>query len=233
MGKPQIELFFWPTPNGYKISIMLEECDLDYKVTLIDITNGDQFEKSFLKISPNNRMPAIIDKKGPDGKKISVFESGAILQYLARKTGKFYGKTERDRVEIDQWLHWQMGGLGPMAGQAHHFRRYAPRKIKYPYDRYTNEVNRLYGVLNRQLKGKKYITGTYSIADIACFCWVAPYKMQGQKLEDFPAIKRWFNRMHKRKGVIAGREVGKIERQSFDISKDDKAKSILFNQRAR
>lgn len=233
MSNQPIELFFWPTPNGYKINIMLEECGLPYDVKMIDITKGDQFEPDFLKIAPNNRMPAIIDPDGPDGEPISLFESGAILQYLARKTGKFYGNSERERIEIDQWLHWQMGGLGPMAGQAHHFRLYAPEEIPYGIERYTNEVNRLYGVLEKQLEGKEYITGDYSIADMASFPWVRCYKIQGQNLDEFPNIEAWVKRNYDRSAVSKSLEVGKKERRSFDIAKDDQAKSILFNQRAR
>lgn len=230
---PPIQLFFWPTPNGYKISIMLEECDLAYDVTMIDITKGDQFEPEFLKIAPNNRMPAIIDPDGPDGQPLTLFESGAILQYLARKTSTFYGRSEREQCEVDQWLHWQMGGLGPMAGQAHHFRRYAPEEIPYGIERYTNEVNRLYGVLEKQLEGNDFITCEYSIADIAAFPWVRCYKMQGQNVDEFPNIKAWMNRIYDRPAVTRGLEIGKKERQSFDIAKDDQAKSILFNQRSR
>ena len=162
-----IELYYWPTPNGWKITIMLEELGVPYEVKYVNIGKGEQFEPSFLKIAPNNRMPAIIDPEGPDGKPISIFESGAILQYLGRKFGKFYPADERTRVEVEQWLFWQVGGLGPMAGQAHHFRQYAPEKLPYAVDRYTNEVNRLYGVMNKRLADREFLAGDYSIADMA------------------------------------------------------------------
>ena len=231
-----IELYYWPTPNGWKISIMLEECKLPYVIKPINIGKGDQFKASFLKISPNNRMPAIIDPDGPGGKPISIFESGAILQYLGRKTGKFYPKTERARVICEEWLFWQMCGLGPMAGQAHHFRQYAPRKIAYGIDRYTNEINRLYGVMNKRLKGRDYLADKYSIADMACWGWVLPYKMQGQNLDDFPNLKKWFERVRVRPAVQAGFEAGANLRTAGlgDKSKEaEKARKVLFNQRAR
>ncbi len=174
-----IELYYWPTPNGWKVTIMLEELGVPYEVKYVNIGKGEQFEPAFLKISPNNRMPAIVDPEGPDGKPISVFESGAILQYLGRKFGRFYGADERGRVEVDQWLFWQMGGLGPMAGQAHHFRQYAPETVPYGIERYTNEVNRLYGVMDRRLADRDYLAGNYSIADMACVGWVKPYRNQG------------------------------------------------------
>jgi len=176
-----IELYYWPTPNGWKISIMMEELGIPYEIKYVNIGAGDQFEPDFLKIAPNNRMPAIIDPEGPDGKPISVFESGAILQYLGRKFNKFYPSDERARVEVDEWLMWQMGGLGPMAGQTHHFRVYAPEKVPYAIDRYTNEVNRLYGVLNKRLEGREFIAGEYSIADIACIGWAQLWERQGQR----------------------------------------------------
>jgi GSH-dependent disulfide-bond oxidoreductase len=163
-----IELYYWPTPNGWKVSIMLEECGLAYVLHGVDINAGQQFEPAFLAISPNNRMPAIVDPDGPDGQPISVFESGAILQYLAGKTGRFGGDSPRERVAVSEWLFWQMGGLGPMAGQANHFRVYASEKIPYAIDRYTNEVNRLFGVMNRRLADHEYLAGPYSIADMAC-----------------------------------------------------------------
>ena len=228
-----IELYYWPTPNGFKITMMLEECGLPYDVKYINIGKGDQFEPDFLKIAPNNRMPAIIDSDGPDGKPISVFESGAILQYLGRKTGKFYPKNERARVEVDEWLFWQMGGLGPMAGQAHHFRQYAPMKVDYAYDRYTDEVNRLYGVMDIRLKAKEFLAGDYSIADMAAYPWVRPYKRQGQDLAEFPNLEAWYKRIHDRPAVARAIEVGKDERAKWDLKKDPNAKSVLFGQRAR
>ena len=207
-----IELYYWPTPNGFKITMMLEECSLPYEVKYINIGKGDQFEPEFLKIAPNNRMPAIIDPDGPDGKPISVFESGAILQYLGRKTGKFYPEDERSRVKVDEWLFWQMGGLGPMAGQAHHFRQYAPVKVDYAYDRYTDEVNRLYGVMDIRLKEVEFLADDYSIADMAAYPWVRPYKRQGQDLAEFPNLEAWYKRIHDRPALArAFLSLGHIE----------------------
>lgn len=231
-GSP-IELFFWPTPNGYKIVIMLEECGLPYAIRMVDITKGNQFDPAFLKIAPNNRIPAIIDPDGPDDKPISIFESGAILQYLGRKTGKLYPQDERSRVEVDQWLHWQIGGLGPMAGQAHHFRQYAPKKIQYGIDRYTDEVNRLYGVLNHRLADRDYLVKNYSIADIASQPWVRMYRRQGQDMAEFPNLEAWLLRIKERPPVIRAMEIGKAERHAFDLANDEKAKRLLFGQRAR
>ncbi len=226
-----IELYYWPTPNGWKISIMLEELAVPYEVKYINIGKGEQFAPDFLKIAPNNRMPAIIDAEGPDGEPISVFESGAILQYLGRKFGRFYPSAERARVEVDQWLFWQMGGLGPMCGQAHHFRQYAPEKVPYAIDRYTNEVNRLYGVMNRRLADRDFRAGDYSIADMACVGWVRPYKNQGQDLDDFPNLKRWFETVMARPAVIRGCEVGQEYRRN--LADDKEAQKVLFGQRAR
>jgi GST-like protein len=229
-----IDLYFWPTPNGWKITIMLEELEAPYQVKYVNISKGEQFEPSFLAIAPNNRMPAIVDPDGPGGAPISVFESGAILQYLGRKFGKFYPADERARVDVDQWLFWQMGGLGPMAGQAHHFRNYAPEKIQYGIDRYTNEVNRLYGVMNKRLADRDYLAGDYSIADMACIGWVIPYKNQGQDLDDFPHLKAWFERLHQRPAVLKGIAVGKEERErQANLAEDKDAQKILFGQRAR
>lgn len=228
-----IELYYWPTPNGWKISIMLEECGLPYEVKLINIGKGDQFKPDFLAISPNNKMPAIVDPQGPDGAPISVFESGAILQYLGRKTGLFYAKDERGRVDVDQWLFWQMGGLGPMAGQAHHFRIYAPEKIPYAIERYTNEVHRLYGVMNTRLKDREFLAGDYSIADIACVGWAKLWERQGQKIEEFPHLKRWLEAVLARPAVQRGLAVNAEERQKVDLAKDKDAQRVLFGQRAR
>ena len=206
-----IDLYYWPTPNGWKVSIALEELGLPYEVHLVDITKGAQFEADFLKIAPNNRMPAIVDPDGPDGQPISIFESGAILQYLARKTGKFGGPTERDRIAVDQWLMWQMGGVGPMAGQAHHFLKYAPamdppNDLPYAKDRYRNEVTRLYGVLDRQLARHEFVAGDFfSIADIAIWPWASLWEGQEQSLDDKPDLARWLEAVGARPGVQRGR----------------------------
>ena len=194
MAKP-IQLYFWPTPNGWKISIALEEFGLPYETNLINIGEGDQFKPAFLKIAPNNRMPAIVDPDGPDGAPISIFESGAILQYLARKTGKFGGDTERNRIEVDQWLMWQMGGVGPMAGQAHHFLKFAKEDVPYGKKRYTEEVTRLYGVLDRQLAGRDFVAGDYSIADMAIWPWASLWEGQKQNIADFPNMAGWLDRV--------------------------------------
>lgn len=228
-----IELFFWPTPNGWKITIMLEELGVPYDIRWINIGKGDQFAPDFLKIAPNNRMPAIVDPEGPDGAPISIFESGAILQYLGRKFARFYPADERGRVEVDQWLMWQMGGLGPMAGQAHHFRQYAPEKIEYGINRYTNEVNRLYGVMNTRLADRDFLAGDYSIADMACIGWVVPHERQGQDLNDFPNLKRWFEAMRARPAVEKGLAIGKEERESANLATDKEAQAVLFGQKAR
>lgn len=226
-----IELHYWPTPNGWKITIFLEEAELPYEVKYVNIGKGEQFEPEFLKIAPNNRMPAIVDPEGPGGQPISIFESGAILQYLGHKTGQFYPSDERTRIEIDQWLFWQMGGLGPMAGQAHHFRQYAPEKIQYGIERYTNEVNRLYGVMNRRLADRDFLAGEYSIADMACVGWVKPYENQGQDLNDFPNLKRWFETLLDRPAVQRGLKVGEEHRRN--IAEDNEAQKVLFGQRSR
>ena len=226
-----IQLHYWPTPNGWKISIMLEELGVPYEVKFVNIGKGEQFEPSFLAIAPNNRMPAIVDPEGPGGEPISVFESGAILQYLGRKFGRFYPADERGRVDVDQWLMWQMGGLGPMAGQAHHFRQYAPEEVPYAVARYTNEVNRLYGVMNKRLADRDYLAGEYSIADIACIGWVRPHRNQGQDLEDFPNLKRWFETVMARPAVGRGMAVGQEFRRN--LGDDKEAQKVLFNQRAR
>ncbi len=229
-----IELYFWPTSNGLKISIMLEECRLAYEVKPVNINRGEQFAPAFLSISPNNRIPAIVDSDGPNGKPIAIFESGAILQYLARKTGKFYPKDERGRVEVDQWLFWQVGGLGPMAGQAHHFRGDAPEQIPYAVARYTDEVNRLYGVLNARLVDREYLAGRYSIADIAAWTWSRNWKRQGQNIDDFPHMKEWHERIAARPAVQRGRIVGEYLRDpNYQIGHDPIASKILFGQRAR
>ncbi|GGF69720.1 thiol:disulfide oxidoreductase [Azorhizobium oxalatiphilum] len=227
-----IELLYWPTPNGWKVSIMLEECGLPYDIKLVNIGKGDQFAPDFLAVSPNNKIPAIVDPDGPGGEPISVFESGAILQYLGRKTGKFYPTDERKRVAVDEWLFWQVGGLGPMAGQAHHFRLYAPEKIPYAVSRYTNEVHRLYGVMNTRLKDNAYLAGDeYTIADIACVGWAKLWERQGQDIAEFPHFARWLETVKARPAVQRGLMVNAEARA--DLSKDKAAQGILFGQRAR
>ena len=229
MTHPTIELYYWPTPNGWKISIMLEECGLPYQVRYVDILKGDQFKADFLEIAPNNRMPAIVDADGPGGEPISVFESGAILQYLGNKTDLFYPADPRQRSAVEQWLYWQMGNLGPMCGQAHHFRFYARDDISYATERYTNEVTRLYGVMNTQLARTEYLAGDYSIADMACIGWIKPHKRQGQNLDDFPNLKRWFDAIMARPAVIAGMALGaEFRGRPEDLKTNDEAYSILF-----
>jgi len=230
-AKP-IELWYWPTPNGFKISIMLEECRLPYTLIPVNISKGEQFKPEFLKIAPNNRMPAIVDPQGPGGRPISIFESGAILQYLGRKTGKFYPKDERGRVEVDQWLFWQMGGLGPMAGQLNHFLRYAPEQLPYAIKRYEDEVNRLYGVMNTRLKDREFLAGRYSIADMACVGWVNLWKRQNQNLDDFPQLKRWLETLKARPAVARGMKLGAELREGIDMT-DPNIRAVLFGQRAR
>jgi GSH-dependent disulfide-bond oxidoreductase len=227
-----IDLYYWPTPNGWKISIMLEECGLPYTVHPVNISAGDQFKPEFLAFSPNNRMPAIIDPDGPDGKPISVFESGAILQYLGRKTGKFYPKDERGRVEVEQWLMWQMGGFGPMLGQTHHFRLYAPEQVPYAINRYTNESNRLYGVLNRRLADRPFIAGEYSIADMACIGWAKGWERQGQDIAEFPHVKRWMDTVLARPAVQRGLDVKAEDRGTVDM-KDPKVQALLFGNKIK
>jgi GST-like protein len=227
-----IDLYYWSTPNGWKITIMLEECGLPYNVIPVNISKGDQFKPEFLAIAPNNRMPAIVDPQGPGGRPISVFESGAILQYLGRKTGKFYPTDERARVEVDQWLFWQMGGLGPMAGQANHFRNYAPEPIEYGIKRYTDEVNRLYGVMNKRLADREFLAGRYSIADIASIGWTLSWKRQGQEIDEFPNLKRWQDTIQARPAAKRGLEIRVADAVPVDMH-DPAVRAVLFNQRAR
>ena len=227
-----IELYYWPTPNGFKISIMLEECRLPYTMVPVNISRGDQFKPDFLKISPNNRMPAIIDPDGPGGRPISIFESGAILQYLGRKTGKFYPREERARVAVEEWLFWQVGGLGPMAGQANHFRRYAPEMLPYPIARYTDEVHRLFGVMNNRLAEREFLAGRYSIADMACVGWVRLAERMGQNLADFPHLKRWYETIRAREPVKRGMGI-RVEAASAVDMNDPNVRAVLFGQRAR
>jgi len=230
-----IELFYWPTPNGHKITIYLEETGLPYQIHPVNIGAGDQFKPDFLKISPNNRMPAIIDTAPADGgEPVSIFESGAILTYLGEKTGKFLPAAPREKFAVLEWLFWQMGGLGPMAGQNHHFANYAPEKLPYAIDRYVNETNRLYGVLDGQLAKMRdkggFVAGDYSIADMACYPWVVPWKDQGQNLDDFPDLRRWFNTIRARPAVQRAYEIGDRIRPPKPLSEEDK--KVLFGQTA-
>jgi glutathione S-transferase/GST-like protein len=240
MAQP-IELYYWPTPNGHKITIALEEMGLPYEIKPVNIGAGEQFTPAFLSISPNNRMPAIVDPDGPDGKPISVFESGAILQYLGRKSGRFYGSDERSRVDVEEWLFWQVGGLGPMAGQAHHFRGYAPTfildqlQLAYGAIRYTNETERLYGVLNKRLEGRDYVAGDYSIADMAAWPWTVSWRLQGIILDEFPDLKAWHARMAARPAVARAITVGEDLRRDLQApgKEAEEARRVLFGQRAR
>jgi GSH-dependent disulfide-bond oxidoreductase len=226
-----IELFYWTTPNGHKIAMFLEEAGLPYTITPVNIGAGEQFKPDFLAISPNNRIPAIIDREPEGGgAPVSVFESGAILLYLAEKTGRFIPAGLRGRVEVLQWLFWQMGGLGPMAGQNHHFSVYAPEKIPYAIDRYVKETNRLYGVLNKRLADRPFVAGDYSIADMAAYPWIVPHERQGQKLEDFPHLKRWFEEIAARPATVRAYERGKAINPQPAMTEE--AKKILFGQTA-
>ncbi len=223
-----IEVYSWATPNGHKVHIMLEECGLSYRTIAVNIGTGDQFKREFLAISPNNKIPAIVDPNGPGGKPISMFESGAILMYLASKTGRFMPSDLRARWDMLQWLMFQMGGVGPMLGQAHHFRLYAPEKIPYAIDRYTNEAKRLYGVMNKQLARSKYIAGKeYSIADIAIFPWLRSWKNQGIDWNDYPHLRGWFDEIAARPAVMRGVEVLAAQRKPLV---DDKARETLFGE---
>jgi len=221
-----IEVYSWATPNGHKVHVMLEECALPYKVVAVDIGAGDQFEPGFLAISPNNKIPALVDSDGPDGKPICLFESGAILLYLAGKTGRFMPADTRGKYNVMQWLMFQVGSVGPMLGQAHHFRVYAPEKIGYAIDRYSNEARRLYRVMNDQLAKSRYIAGVdYSIADIAIFPWLRSWKNQGIEWSEFPHLKGWFDEIAARPAVMRGVEVLADRRRPMT---DDKARSVLF-----
>ena len=219
-----IELYSETTPNGQKIHIMLEETGLEYKVVWIDISRGDQFKPEFLAISPNNKIPAIVDDDGPGGGPVSVFESGAILLYLAEKSGMFLPTEPRARIEVLEWLFWQMGGFGPMLGQSHHFNKYAPERIKYAMERYTNEARRLYNVLDKRLEGREYVAGDYSIADMAIFPWCRLHGRQGQRIEDFPNVKRWFEAVAERPAVA--RDMARLEDRAGEF--DEEAWSNLF-----
>jgi|SRR6185312_4120880 len=199
-----IRLYFWPTPNGQKASIMLEECALPYEVTRIDITKGEQLDPKFLAISPNNKIPAIVDPDGPDGQSVAIFESGAILQYLGRKTGRFYPQAERARIEVEEWLFWQVGGIGPIGAQAHHFRKFAKEKVPYAIERFTSEMHRLYSVMDRRLRDRDYLAGDYSIADMACYGWTRRWDWQGQNIDEFANVKTWLERIGARPAVQRG-----------------------------
>ena len=229
-----IELYYWPTPNGWKVSIMLEECKLPYLLKPVNIGKGEQFEPAFLKISPNNRMPAIVDPHGPGGKPISVFESGAILQYLGRKTGKFYPADERKRVAVDEWLFWQMAGLGPMTGQANHFINYAKDGNDYARERYLNEVHRLLGVMNKRLASHPFLAGAYSIADMACWGWVIGASRMHDVGKEFPHVKAWRDKIGARPAVDRGFRLGReLREQQANLSpkEEEERRKILFGQR--
>jgi GSH-dependent disulfide-bond oxidoreductase len=227
-----IELYYWTTPNGHKVTIFLEEAGLDYAIRTIDIGRGEQFTPEFLKIAPNNRIPAIVDHEPPGGgEPLPLFESGAILEYLADKTGRFLSKEPRARYETLQWLYWQMAGLGPMLGQNHHFSQYAPEKIPYAVERYRKETERLYGVLDDRLADREFITGAYTIADMASYPWIVPYERQGMNLDDFPHLKRWFEAMRARPAVE--RAYAKAKEINTRATVDEDAKKILFGQGRR
>jgi GST-like protein len=227
-----IDLHYWPTPNGHKITLFLEEAELPYRIVPVNIGKGEQFAPDFLAIAPNNRMPAIVDNQpAGDGDPIAVFESGAILLYLAEKVGRFGGDDLRGRVDVNQWLMWQMGGLGPMLGQNFHFRRYAPEQIQYALDRYGKETNRLFGVLDRRLEGRDFIAGDYSIADMACYPWIVPHEALGQPLEDFPNLNRWFESIRARPATVRAYARGaQIQPEQGAIT--DEQRRVLFGQTA-
>lgn len=227
-SQPAIDVYTWPTPNGHKVHIMLEECGLAYAVHAVDIGAGDQFRPDFLAISPNNRIPAIVDSEGPDGRPIALFESGAILVYLAAKTGRFMPRSERHKYEVLQWLMFQMGGVGPMLGQNHHFRLYAPEKLPYAIDRYTNEAKRLYGVIDKRLARSEWLgCGEYSIADMATWPWLRNWKNQGIDLDDYPHLQSWFRRIEQRPAVQRGVQVLADRRRPIT---DAKAREVLFGK---
>jgi GST-like protein len=226
-----IDLYYWTTPNGHKVTMFLEESGLPYRIVPVNIGKGDQFKPEFLAISLNNRIPAIVDQRPKDGgNPIAVFESGAILLYLAEKIGMFLNSDSRRKVEVMQWLFWQMGGLGPMAGQNHHFSQYAPEKIRYAIDRYVNETNRLYGVLNKRLADRAFVAGDYSIADMAIYPWIVPWERQGQNLDDFPHLKRWFENIRSRPATV--RAYAKAEAINTQPTVSAESKSVLFGQTA-
>ena len=228
-----IDLYYWPTPNSKKIIIFLEEVGLPYSLMPVDITAGEQFDEEFLKISPNNKMPAIVDPEGPDGEPISVFESGAILVYLAEKAGRYLPHSQRGRYEALQWLMFQMASVGPMLGQAHHFRAYAPEQIPYAIDRYTNEAVRLYGVMDARLSKVEYfVEEEYSIVDMAIYPWVASHERQGQRIEDYPNLARWYEEIGERPAVRRAMEVGEELRRPIE-DLDEEGRDVLFGSRRR
>jgi GST-like protein len=227
-----IDLYYWPTPNGHKITLFLEEAALEYKIIPVNIGKGDQFEPDFLHISPNNKMPAIVDHDPAEGGGLlSLFESGAILLYLAEKTGRFLPRDFARRFEVIQWLFWQVGGLGPMAGQNHHFVVYAPEKIPYAIERYVNETSRLYAVLDRRLQTSEFITDDYSIADMAAYPWIVPHKRQQQNLDEYPNLKRWFEAIRQRPATIRAYDKG--QEISSQPVVDNESRKILFGQNAK
>lgn len=231
-----IDLYYWTTPNGHKITMFLEETGLAYRIIPVNIGTGAQFDPKFLAVSPSNRVPAIVDPEPKGGgAPLSVFESGAILLYLAEKTGRFLPSDTRGRFEVIEWLFWQMAGLGPMAGQNHHFSRYAPERIPYAIERYVKETNRLYGVLNRRLADRAFIAGDYSIADIAAYPWIVPYEAQGQRLEDFPHLKRWFQAIHDRPATVRAYAKAAEINPSYQSPTPltEEARRVLFGQTAR
>lgn len=227
-----IDLYYWTTPNGHKITLFLEEAGLPYNIIPVNISVGEQFKPDFLKVAPNNRIPAIVDQKPLEGPPVSLFESGAILLYLADKIGRFRGEGVAGKADVLQWLFWQMGGLGPMAGQNHHFSQYAPEKIPYAIDRYVKETNRLYGVLNHNLGEREFVAGDqYTIADMAIYPWIVPHEKQGQKLEDFTHLKRWFEHVRSRPATVRAYDKAKSINTTPSVN-NDQAKSILFGQTA-
>jgi GST-like protein len=229
-----IDLYYWPTPNGHKITLFLEETGVDYTIRPVDIGKGEQFAADFLAISPNNRMPAIVDHAPADGgAPVSVFESGAILLYLAEKTGRFLPSDLRGRVQVLEWLFWQMGGLGPMLGQNHHFNQYAPEKIPYAMDRYTNETRRLYGVLDKRLDGRDFIAGEYSIADMAAYPWIVPHARQKMDLADFPNVRRWFDAIGARPATVKAYALGPQVNPALDVPLTEEARRHMFGQPAK
>lgn len=239
MRRP-IELYYWPTPNGWKISIALEEMGLPYELRPVNIGKGEQFDPAFQVISPNGRMPAIIDPEGDEGRPLAIFESGAILQHLGRVSGRFYPANPGQRAQVEQWLFWQVGGLGPMAGQTHHFRQYAPamvkdqRQLAYGVRRYTDEVRRLYSVLDRRLADRDYVAGDYSIADMASYPWVVPWKNQGQNIDDFPHLKRWLETIRERPATVRAYAKAKEVNPNFGqpVNRTEEERRILFGQTA-